>query len=157
MFGAGGDPGQTAEGGIRGDAGEDTALVVVFVGGEKEEAILDDRSAHPQAALPAREKRVRRQGVALQSGVGRHVVIAEEEKAAAVQLVAAAARNDVDGAGGGDPCGEIEVDARDLEFLNDFLGEVLLSAAVNRIVDARAVHGDARTVRVAAEYGNVHG
>ena len=157
VLGAGGDAGETAEGGVGGDAGEDAALVVVFVGGEEEEAVLDDGSADPESALAAREERVRRQRVALQSGVGRHVVIAEEEEAAAVQLVAAAARDDVDGAGGGDAGGEIEVDAGDLEFLNDFLGEVLLGAAIHRIVDARAIDGDAGAVRVGAENGDVHG
>src|ERR1039458_277694 len=71
----------------------------------------------------------------------------EVYKAAAVKLVAAAARHDVDGAGGGDAGGEIEVDAGNLELLDDFLGEVLLRPAIHGIVDARAIHRDARAVR----------
>ena len=157
VLGAGGDTGQTAEGRVGGHAGEDPLLVVVFVGGEEEEAVLHHRAAHPQAALAAREERVGRQRVALQPRIRGHVVIPEKEKAAAVQLVAAAARHDVDGSGGRNAGREIEVDARDLEFLHDFLGEVLLRAAIHGIVHPRAIHGDARAVGIASEYGDVHG
>src|ERR1022692_4139850 len=51
-----------------------------------------------------------------------------------VRLVAAAARHDVDGSGGRNACREIEVDAGDLEFLHDFLGEILLRVAIHGIV-----------------------
>src|SRR4051794_38635642 len=85
------------------------------------------------------------------------MVIAEEEETAAVQLVAAAPRDDIDCAGGCDAGGEIEVDAGDLKFLNDLLREVLLGAAIHRIVDAGAIYSDAGAVGVGAENGDVHG
>ena len=84
-------------------------------------------------------------------------MVAEEEKTAAVKLVAAAAGDNVDGAAGGDSRREIEVHGADLELLDHLLREILLGAAIHRVVNARAIHRDEGAVGIVAQNRNILG
>src|SRR5437773_2667800 len=72
-----------------------------------------------------------------------------------MEFVAAAARHDVDGSAGANTRGEVEIHARHLEFLNDFLREILLSSAGDGVAHAGAIHGDARQVGIRAKNRDV--
>ena len=99
----------------------DTLLIVAFVICEEEDSIAAYRAAHLITELGSLELRVRIGGVALQSGVSGQIVVPIKIEPAAVIVVAARASDDVDRAVGRRARGHIEVDCRDLEFLNHLL------------------------------------
>ena len=84
-------------------------------------------------------------------------MVTEKEKSAAVKLVPAGAGDDVDGPARRDARGQIEICRADLEFLHDLLGEVLLRAPIDCVIDARPIYGDAREIGIVAENGDILG
>ncbi len=133
----------------------DAVLVVVLEAGEEEQPIPSDRAAHGEAYLPAGEEGIRIGRIALESRIGRQVVVAKEEEPAAVIPVASGARDDVDGARIRQPRRQVEVGARELELLDDLLGEVLRNASVQGVVDRPAVHRHPRRVGRPTEDGDI--
>src|SRR5579864_2528024 len=107
----------------------------MLVAEKEKQPFLDDRSAQPRARIAAREKRIRIERAALESWIGRHVVVPEIKISAAMEIVAARSGYDVDAASRGDPCRRVKVHRRNLELLHHFLREVHRRAAFNFVVD----------------------
>src|SRR5262249_32963767 len=120
----------------------DSELICVFEISEEERLVLLYRSANPEARLAPRKKRIVGERVPVETRISAHVVIAKIKVSCAVIVVASRARDDVDRTKGGDAGRQIEVCARELKLLDDFLGEVLSGTAFDRISDVPAVHGD---------------
>ena len=117
-------------------------LVVVLVVGEPEGAIVPQRPARADAALPARERR--RHGIASQARIGGEMMVAVEGECGAGEIVGAASRHDIDGARSGHSRRRAQAERRDLELLHRFLREALHRAADEAIAGRRAIHGDPR-------------
>ena len=104
--------------------------------------------------MAAGEERIGGERVAAEGGVSGEVIVAEEVIGAAVEIIAAGAGDDVDGAAGGDAGGEVKIGGRNLEFFDDFLGEILGGAAFERVADVAAIDGEGGLAGTAAEDGN---
>ncbi len=139
-------------------------LIAPFIIGEKEEFVIDDRSAYCPAILSAYEEWIFEAlasvGIAAQYAVGgqprtiarqpgkcRHVVIAIEQESAAVKVISSTARDDVDSAGRNGPDREVETDCVDLKLLNCFSREILRGSAGDSIIGPRPIHGNHRHIR----------
>ena len=101
--------------------GDDPALLIALPIAEEENAIAPDGTAKTKAELPALKEGARIRRIATQPRIGREFMIAEKVDAGSVEIVASGSCDDIDRAGVGNTGREIEIDGRDLEFLNDFL------------------------------------
>ena len=133
------------EDGNRGEIGrhaEGLGLGELFKVEEEEELFLLDRAAEPEPGITADKERIGVQRVAAQAGIGGHVVVAEIVIGGAMVIVGSRAGDCVHRADAGDASRQVIVDARYLEFLDDFLREIHASVAFNRVADVSAVNGD---------------
>src|SRR5882672_9016371 len=98
-------------------------------GGEKEKAILLERSSEVKARLPSGEERVLIRGLAAQCRIRCHVVVAKKEESAAVVVVPSVTCSHVDRTRSCQSGAQIKVHSGDLEFPDDFLREILRSSS----------------------------
>src|SRR3954447_6123070 len=124
-------------------------------GREKEKAILLEWSSEVKASLTSREEWVRIRGLAAQRWIGGHIVIAEKEESAAVVRVSSVTCSHVDRSRPGQSGAQIKVHSRDLEFPDDFLGEILWSSSSRRAIDRTAVHRSPRSLCGRAHHRDV--
>lgn len=69
-------------------------------------------------------------------------MVAEEKETAPMKIVAAGPRYDIDRPDAGHTGVQVEIEGRDLKFLDCLLGKILSRAAGDPIVDTGSVHSD---------------
>ena len=125
-------------------------LAIALIGGEEENAVLDDRAADIGAPLVLDERRCPDAAGVVEEGVGIKNLVPQELVGRAMELVAAGLRGHVDDTAGEPSKLRTEVVGLDLEFLHGVLGRDQGGEVGVADVDRRAVQRRGALIRLAA-------